>query len=307
MFTLQKILCQSLVICVRKIHLLVIMSLIFTTIPIVAFGAETKELIIATAPNALPSGTKGKPYYFKLVVLDDIPPTRWKKDGNEPAWLSVDEKTGELSGTPETEGTVKVKITATDSRGSNLGTHSRQYTLTIYATEEERQQALNANCFMEENEKYAIGDLASWLSLGPTVTTQLFRYNFATEKASFNSPGLGVGAAFRIYLKNDMQPHPETGKRSIRNIRPSCRATTLDTFLDDTGKYKASSFMSISPVFFASMAEEEKGDDQDFNLQPAIVAGFFRDLINIGVGFNLAGKNQGQVFLLMGLGVGFKF
>jgi hypothetical protein len=44
-----------------------------------------------------------------------------------------------------------------------------------------------------------------------------------------------------------------------------------------------------------------------FNLQPAIVAGFFRDLINIGVRFNLAGQNQGQVFLLMGLGVGFKF
>jgi hypothetical protein len=160
---------------------------------------------------------------------------------------------------------------------------------------------------MDESEAYAIGDLFGWLSVGPTVTTQLFRYNFATEKASFNTPGLGVGAAFRIYRGNDMQEDPKSQKKDIRRIRPSCRATTLDTFLDDTGKYKASSIMSISPVLFASLAEVEKGQNQDFNLQPAIVAGFLRDLINIGVGFNLAGQNQGQVFLLMGLGVGFKF
>ena len=280
--------------------------------PCVSFGAN--EPMILTAPNMLPNGAIDKEYQFKLEATGGTGILTWSQtSGDLPPGLILD-SSGLIFGTPTNTVAPNplpeiqpytVEIEVMDSAPTTKKA-MRTFVLKIYKNAAVEKAAINANCFLKLGESIAIGDTGDNWSVGPTVTTQLFRYNLATEKASFNTPGLGIGAAMRLYMDNDMTAPPGEGddQKSIRRIKPKCRATTLDTFGDDTGRFKASSVMSFSPVLFASVAE---AGSQEFNLQPAFVIGFLRDLINIGVGFNLAGQNQGEVFLLMGLGAGFKF
>ena len=60
---------------------------------------------------------------------------------------------------------------------------------------------------------------------------------------------------------------------------------------------------SLSPPLFVSQA----ADADQLSVQPALVVGLVRDIINIGVGYNLTRPEAGRFFLLLGLGVGFKF
>lgn len=279
--------------------------------PSLVFGEE--PLMIETLPDGVPSGAIDVPYNaFQLEAKGGTGGVTWNiTSGTLPSGLILD-TSGMIVGTPQNTTApapppeVQQYTFDIEVKDSAANSARRTFILNIYKNEPVKKAAIDANCFLDRDESRAIGDLGANLSVGPTVTTQLFRYNLATEKASFNTPGLGIGAAFRWYMDNDMSAPPGEGKdqKSIRRIKPKCRATTLDTFGDDTGQFKASSVMSFSPVLFASVAE---GGSQEFNLQPAFVVGFLRDLINIGIGFNLAGQNQGEVFLLMGLGAGFKF
>jgi len=140
-------------------------------------------------------------------------------------------------------------------------------------------------------------------TVGVSATAQLIRYNLSSKKASVNTPGLGAGVNFRYYPEGWMAPD---GPKDIRRIKAECRATTFDapTLDDDTEKGKlAFPLLSISPTLFVSKTE----DSPDISLQPALVLGLFRDLVSVGIGFNLTKPNRGDTFLLIGLGIGFKF
>ncbi len=152
----------------------------------------------------------------------------------------------------------------------------------------------------EQRGGLASGDISPNISVGSYVTTQLIRYNLSTKKAALNAPGLGTGIAFRYYPDSELAKIPEA-RGDIRRIKQECRAKTLSA--DDKPKSMVSPLFSIAPTMFIAKSDESP----DLILQPAIVAGFLRDLVSVGVGYNLTGPGRHQMFILFGVGVGFQW
>ena len=76
----------------------------------------------AAAPSittdTLPNGKVGEAYSHTLTATGTAPIT-WSIDGGLPAGLSLNEDTGEISGTPTADGTAKFTVKATNSAGSD--------------------------------------------------------------------------------------------------------------------------------------------------------------------------------------------
>ncbi len=134
-------------------------------------------------------------------------------------------------------------------------------------------------------------------SVGTAIQAQTIRYDLATKKAGFNT-GLGAGASFRYYT--DVKT--PSGAIPVSRIKQECRASTFRLKNADT---IAAPLFSITPTLFASKLD----DTSNLIVQPAIMVGFFEDILNIGAGFNLTGKpgEMGHIFLLMSVGMGFQF
>lgn len=148
------------------------------------------------------------------------------------------------------------------------------------------------------------GDLGKNWSIGNTVAAQLVRYNITKGSASLNSQGLGAGLTLRYYPSDWMAEVDHT--HDIRRIKPECRATTFSakTLADSLTEGKiAFPFISISAAAFVS---KQENTDQ-LGIQPTLLFGIYRDLINVGVGFNATGPNKGNAFLMLGFGTGFNF
>ncbi|MEO8324823.1 MAG: hypothetical protein ABI618_03170 [Nitrospirota bacterium] len=157
-------------------------------------------------------------------------------------------------------------------------------------------------------------------SVGPSLNTQLIKYDFAKKKAGFNT-SIGIGASFRFYptiLLKNIDPNknePPATKAddsvNISEIKAGCRQTSYGSGQGQNPKtkknwdYYAAPLFSITPTLYATKPVA----DDDLSLQPAILLGFFEDILNMGVGFNLTGPSgeKGNVFILMGIGYGFKF
>ena len=137
-------------------------------------------------------------------------------------------------------------------------------------------------------------------TVGLAALAQAIKYDFGKKKAGFNS-GLGAGASFRFY--RDVYA-PGQGEVRISRIKGECRATTFQ-LREDTDLPDAAPAFSITPVIFASQIV---GED-NLRVEPALMLGFWEDIINVGAGFNLTGKDGevGDVFLLLSIGVGFNF
>jgi hypothetical protein len=150
-----------------------------------------------------------------------------------------------------------------------------------------------------------IGDLGDNWSVGTKATLALFRYNLASERASFNEKSAGVGLSFRYYSDDQLN---SIGHTSIKNVPQACRARTED-LLDFFRPTKAGllpkigSWISLSPTLFVSKAENES----DVSLQPAIIVGLFNDILSIGTSYNLTGTGKGQWSLLIGPSYGFQW
>jgi hypothetical protein len=87
--------------------------------------AETAAgLAILTA--ALPEGTSGKSYTFTLSARGGVPPFRWA--GGFPSFLTLDEATGKVSGTPPIHGVSTFVVTVTDAVQASA---SATFTLTV--------------------------------------------------------------------------------------------------------------------------------------------------------------------------------
>ncbi len=150
------------------------------------------------------------------------------------------------------------------------------------------------------------GDINENWSLGNDVSTQLMRYNFTKGKASLNTQGFGFGFTARYYRDDWMADVDGDGKKDIRRIKPECRATSFSakTLSEDLKAGKiAFPFFSVSPTLFVAKPE----DKDNLSIQPALVIGIFRDIVKFGVGFNATKPDRGNVFMLLGFGVGFNF
>ena len=141
-------------------------------------------------------------------------------------------------------------------------------------------------------------------TVGLAALAQIIKYDFAKKKAGFNN-GLGAGASFRFYRDVRVPLRiSKTGKVPISRVNSGCRASTF-RLRDDTDLPDAAPVFSVTPVIFASQII---GED-NLRVEPAVMLGFFEDLINVGAGFNLSGKDGdvGDVFLLFSVGAGFNF
>ncbi len=150
------------------------------------------------------------------------------------------------------------------------------------------------------------GDLPEWRmdegewTVGLAAQAQALKYDFATKKAGFNS-GVGGGVSFRFYQDVDISG---VGVRRISQIRTECRMSTWQTQAE-AWLPKATPLFSISPIAYVTQLT---GED-NLRVEPAIMLGFFDDIVNIGPGFNLTGKDGevGDVFFLLSIGAGFNW
>ena len=92
--------------------------------------------------DTLPNGKVGEAY-SQTLAADGTTPITWGIDsGNLPADLTLDETTGEISGTPTAEGTAKFTVKATNSAGSD----TKELSITItQAAPAEYTVRFNAN------------------------------------------------------------------------------------------------------------------------------------------------------------------
>ena len=158
-------------------------------------------------------------------------------------------------------------------------------------------------------ENIAAGDFRN-VSFGPTVGAQVLTYDMASKQTSFNT-GAGAGFSMRFYSDVKFEEKKDANGTTtmpaisygIKHIRKRCRAETFDAAWYQPDNQKVTPWLSLSPMVYASKIQ---GTD-DISIQPALTAGFFGELINVGTGFNLSGPNKGHVFLILSLGYGFKF
>lgn len=151
---------------------------------------------------------------------------------------------------------------------------------------------------------HSLFGLSGQWSVGPAVSTQLVKYDMAKKQAGFNT-SVGAGASFRFYRPIEIKDET-TGKVTetvfVGQVRSECRQTS---FGSDRKSYRAAPMFSITPTLYATKPTNEA----DLAVQPALLLGFFEDILNLGVGFNLTGPpgEKGNVFLLMSIGTGFSF
>jgi hypothetical protein len=163
-----------------------------------------------------------------------------------------------------------------------------------------KMQSRISNCLRPLDSPTYIGDLGDRWSVSPSASVQIIKYDLATKKASLNK-SLGAGASFHFYKDSDLDMNGR--QLRIKDIKPECRATTFsakDVHEDPENGKIAYSLFSITPTLYGS---QDQG--ADFSVQPAVLVGAFRDLINVGAGFNLTGPEKGHVFLLFSIGAGF--
>lgn len=95
----------------------------------------------------------------------------------------------------------------------------------------------------------------------------------------------------------------------LTHIQSKCRRSTTARLFGEGANnriFLANSMFSITPIIYVKNPTSV-GHTSTLTVQPAIVAGFFQDIINVGVGFNLTGPDTGKIFLLVSLGYGIQF
>lgn len=73
----------------------------------------------------------------------------------------------------------------------------------------------------------------------------------------------------------------------VYKISTECRATTSDIGKDRKDKL-AGSIISITPTMYYA----KEAGASDISLQPALLLGFFDDIVSVGPGFNLSGPER---------------
>ena len=81
------------------------------------FVPDTYTVVVTT--DSLPDGKTGKAYSHTLTAISTAPITWSIRGGALPAGLNLNEKTGEIRGTPTAEGTAEFTVKAENSEGSD--------------------------------------------------------------------------------------------------------------------------------------------------------------------------------------------
>jgi len=76
----------------------------------------------------LPVGEVGMPYYYKFQATGGVPPYTWEADTRLPDGLSLNRKTGELTGKPTKKADFTFTVTVKDSTGQSV---SEDFTLVV--------------------------------------------------------------------------------------------------------------------------------------------------------------------------------
>lgn len=163
-------------------------------------------------------------------------------------------------------------------------------------------KSLNLNGDFQKSESFLWLSEGQW-SVGPSVSTQLVKYDMAKKQAGFNT-SVGAGASFRFYRNIAIRDEEgaEKDKVTISQVKQECRQTS---FSNAKKSYLAAPMFSITPTLYAT----KPTNSGELSVQPALLLGFFEDIVNFGVGFNLTGPagEKGNMFLLMSIGTGFSF
>ncbi|NPV90701.1 MAG: hypothetical protein HPY50_08015 [Firmicutes bacterium] len=109
----------------RPLVLALIICTVFYCIPAIAAEGLYSEPIITT--STLPEGTVGVPYSAAVDVAGGTPPYIWRVS-NQPSWLSFNQATGQISGTPDSEGDFSIAFLVNDSYGVS---YNRGIVLTV--------------------------------------------------------------------------------------------------------------------------------------------------------------------------------
>jgi hypothetical protein len=91
-----------------------------------SFSIVIAPLEITTA--SLPNGTVASPYSATLQVKGGSSPYTWSVTGSLPGGLNLNSGTGEISGTPASDGTFDFTVTVTDNAGN---TDSKPFSITV--------------------------------------------------------------------------------------------------------------------------------------------------------------------------------
>lgn len=150
-----------------------------------------------------------------------------------------------------------------------------------------------------------------FLSVGATAQLSFGKHNVNRSETSFNDPGAGVGVSFRYYptskIMRKMEKAADNNKLTLKDIKKECRATKFtDTTVYDDPKNGKMAFPAFSIDFIPFVSKA--GDEGDIAIQPALVLSFLNNLFSVGAGVNAVGpeKDRGDIFVLLGFGVGFE-
>jgi hypothetical protein len=126
------------------------------------------------------------------------------------------------------------------------------------------------------------------VTMGTAASLKLFAYDLAAKKGAL-ADGAGIGAPIRFYSGN------------IHAVKDKCRSRSYrrTSIAEDpqTGAI-GNHLFSITPTIYFSKTVNAN----DIAIQPALVLSLWNDILHFGAGFNLSGQNQGNAFLLFGIG-----
>ena len=112
-------------------------------------GTGTVVNAPAITTDSLPEGTVNQPYTATLTATGNN--ITWSVSGTLPAGLTLDTKTGTISGTPTTANTYSFTVTATNASGSD----SKEYTIQIAAKSDTTPPTLTAGTVNRSSDKDA--------------------------------------------------------------------------------------------------------------------------------------------------------
>ena len=112
-------------------------------------GSGTVVYAPAITTDSLPEGTVNQPYTATLTATGNN--ITWSVSGTLPAGLTLDTKTGTISGTPTTANTYSFTVTATNASGSD----SKEYTIQIAAKSDTTPPTLTAGTVNRSSDKDA--------------------------------------------------------------------------------------------------------------------------------------------------------
>lgn len=128
------------------------------------------------------------------------------------------------------------------------------------------------------------------VTVGTAASLKLFSYDLGTKKGAV-ADGAGLGVPIRFYNGN------------IHAVKDKCRPrsyrmTSIEN--DPLAGAIGNHLFSITPtIYFTKTAN---ANDNDVAIKPALVLSFLNDMLHFGAGFNLSGQNQGNAFLVFGIG-----